>query len=80
MSESAYYAAPGQQFRVPQLLVYLYMLLDMTRCRRVPAEAYSQFVRLMVIVCVDLVLRRKSDGKVLLVKRGTEPMKGFWWW
>jgi ADP-ribose pyrophosphatase YjhB (NUDIX family) len=33
----------------------------------------------MVIVCVDLVLRRASDGKVLLVKRGTEPVKGYWW-
>jgi ADP-ribose pyrophosphatase YjhB (NUDIX family) len=46
----------------------------------VPSEAYGEFVRLMVIVCVDLVLRRASDGKVLLVKRGTEPVKGYWWW
>jgi len=31
----------------------------------------------MPICCMDLVVHHK--GKVLLVKRGTDPEKGKWW-
>ena len=45
----------------------------------VPAATYSSFVANMPIVCVDVALTR-SDGRVLLVKRHSEPVKGLYWW
>lgn len=38
---------------------------------------YSEIHRLMPIVCVDCVVGH--EGKLLLVKRKKEPMKGNWW-
>lgn len=48
-------------------------------CRRVPSDSYGAFVRLMPIICVDVVLER-PDGKVALVQRGMRPLQGYWWW
>ena len=45
----------------------------------VPGETYGAFVASMPIVCVDVALTR-SDGRVLLVKRHAEPVKGVYWW
>jgi colanic acid biosynthesis protein WcaH len=47
--------------------------------RLLPQELYEQVVRLLPILCVDLAIERPSDGKFLLVKRGAEPAKGFYW-
>lgn len=47
--------------------------------RLVPASTYGAFVANMPIVCVDILLAR-ADGKILLVKRHAEPVKGVWWW
>lgn len=38
-----------------------------------PFVLRSQAVRLLPILCIDILLERKSDGRFLLVKRGTEP-------
>lgn len=37
---------------------------------------YGKFVSSMPIVCVDVLLTRKSDGRILLVKRHSEPVVG----
>jgi ADP-ribose pyrophosphatase YjhB (NUDIX family) len=44
------------------------------------SSLYAEVVRSMPIICVDVVLRRESDGAVLLVKRHAEPVRGFYWW
>eukprot|EP00128_Syssomonas_multiformis_P007916 Colp12_sorted_trinity150504_noHs@12520 len=41
----------------------------------VPKELYGHFVDLMPIVCIDVVARR-PDGKILLILRDNEPLKG----
>lgn len=43
--------------------------------KRLPMELYAQVVELLPILCIDLAVERPSDGKFLLVKRGTEPGK-----
>lgn len=40
---------------------------------------YAKFVASMPIVCVDVLLTRQSDGKVLLVRRHTEPVRALHW-
>lgn len=47
--------------------------------KRLPAELYQHVVELLPILCIDLAVERPSDGKLLLVKRGSEPARGFWW-
>jgi len=48
--------------------------------RRLPLELYEQCVANLVIVCVDVILQRKSDRKLLLFLRRDPPAKGIWWW
>lgn len=50
--------------------------------RFLPKELYHQMVRNCIICCVDcLIIRQNQAGKkeCLLVKRASEPVKGFWW-
>jgi ADP-ribose pyrophosphatase YjhB (NUDIX family) len=39
---------------------------------------YRRIVQVLPILCVDVVLRVRGKG-VLLVKRGQEPLAGAWW-
>ena len=43
-----------------------------------PAATYAAVVANLPIVCVDVALTRQ-DGRVLLVKRHAEPVKGIYW-
>jgi colanic acid biosynthesis protein WcaH len=49
-----------------------------------PSELYAQMVRDCIICCVDCIIVRASPisglKECLLVERGTEPVKGTWWW
>ena len=47
--------------------------------KKLPADLYGKAVKLLPICCIDLAIERPSDGRFLLVKRATEPVKGFWW-
>ena len=55
---------------------------DETLLRRLPPQVhdglYRSFVANMPIVCVDVLLTR-SDGRVLLVRRHAEPVRGVYW-
>jgi len=44
-------------------------------------DIYAKMVRDAVIVCVDIILVRRSANKkeCLLIKRSSEPVKGHWW-
>lgn len=44
----------------------------------IPDNIYSQITRLMPIPCVDL-LAEDEKGRILLIKRSNEPVKGQWW-
>ena len=59
-------------------------LTTITSSRKfLPEDLYARLVRDCVVFCVDIVLVRTStDGKkeCLLVKRSSDPVKGFWWW
>jgi ADP-ribose pyrophosphatase YjhB (NUDIX family) len=48
--------------------------------RRLDASLYKQAVENLIIVCVDVVLRRRSDGKLLLFYRRDKPANAIWWW
>lgn len=43
-------------------------------------ELYEQYVANLVIVCVDVILQRKSDRKLLLFLRRDPPARSIWWW
>lgn len=43
----------------------------------IPEEQYKYILENIAIPCVDIVTY--SKGKVLLIKRTTEPAKGLWW-
>lgn len=43
----------------------------------IPEELYQNIIKVMPIVCVDVVIT--YEDKVLLVKRNREPAKGLWW-
>ena len=43
----------------------------------IPAKIYKKIVELVPIVCVDIIIF--YQGKYVLVKRKTEPLKGKWW-
>jgi colanic acid biosynthesis protein WcaH len=47
--------------------------------RRLDASLYEQACSLLPIFCVDVVLKRKSDGKILLFLRKDEPAAKIWW-
>ena len=43
----------------------------------IPAKLYKKIVELVPIVCVDIIIF--YQGKYVLVKRKTEPLKDKWW-
>ena len=43
-------------------------------------DFYSKTVDLLPTVCVDIVVQRKIDNKVLLLFRRDKPVAGVWWW
>lgn len=43
-------------------------------------ELYKEAVENLPIFCVDVVLQRKSDGKLLLFYRRDAPAASIWWW
>ena len=48
--------------------------------RKLPAEFYKFAVEHLPIVCVDVVLQRPADGKLLLFFRKDKPAAKIWWW
>jgi ADP-ribose pyrophosphatase YjhB (NUDIX family) len=47
---------------------------------KLPMEMYKKSVECLPIVCVDVICRRKADGKLLLFFRRDKPAAGIWWW
>ena len=45
-----------------------------------PGEIYGSAVQNLPLVCVDVLCRRKSDGKLLLFYRRDKPACDMWWW
>lgn len=43
----------------------------------IPAKLYRKIIELVPILCVDIIL--KYEGKYILLKRATEPLRGLWW-
>jgi hypothetical protein len=43
-------------------------------------EFYNNAVDLLPTVCVDIIVQRKLDNKVLLLFRRDKPVAGVWWW
>ena len=48
--------------------------------RFLPKDFYMRAVENMVITCVDVIVQRKSDKRILLFYRRDPPAKGIWWW
>jgi ADP-ribose pyrophosphatase YjhB (NUDIX family) len=48
--------------------------------KKLPFDFYSQVVENLPVVCVDVICRRKSDGKILLFYRKDKPAAKIWWW
>ena len=48
--------------------------------KRLDINLYKQVVENMVITCIDIIIQRKVDGKLLLFYRRDAPAKGIWWW
>eukprot|EP00596_Hydrurales_sp_CCMP1899_P004475 CAMPEP_0119036436 /NCGR_PEP_ID=MMETSP1177-20130426/4144_1 /TAXON_ID=2985 /ORGANISM="Ochromonas sp, Strain CCMP1899" /LENGTH=233 /DNA_ID=CAMNT_0006996307 /DNA_START=94 /DNA_END=792 /DNA_ORIENTATION=- len=46
---------------------------------RLPKDFYELAVEALPLVCVDIVCRRKSDGKLLLFYRRDPPVATVWW-
>lgn len=44
----------------------------------IPEQQYRQIMRVLPILCVDIIVVG-PDGKYLLVKRRNEPLMGEWW-
>lgn len=44
----------------------------------IPEQQYRQILRVLPILCVDIIVVG-PDGKYLLVKRRNEPLMGEWW-
>jgi ADP-ribose pyrophosphatase YjhB (NUDIX family) len=44
----------------------------------IPAQQYKEILRVLPILCVDLIIVG-PDGRYLLVKRRNEPLMGEWW-
>ena len=49
-----------------------------SEAKLLPKDVYGEVVRRMPVFCVDVVVRK--EGRLLLVHRGMEPVKGYWWW
>lgn len=53
------------------------------KCRFLPNEFYGDLVRNCIVCCTDIVLVRTNNitkqKECFLVERGTEPVKGVWW-
>ncbi len=47
---------------------------------RLSKELYREVVWYLPVVCVDVVLKRKSDSKLLLFYRRDKPAANIWWW
>jgi NUDIX domain len=45
-----------------------------------PRDFYAQAVEFLPTVCVDIMCRRKCDGKLLLFFRRDKPAAKIWWW
>lgn len=43
-------------------------------------DFYRKAVDLLPTVCVDIVVQRKLDNKILLLFRRDKPVAGVWWW
>jgi len=43
-------------------------------------DFYGKAVDLLPTVCVDIIVQRKIDNKVLLLYRRDKPVAGVWWW
>lgn len=47
---------------------------------RISSPLYQQMVWSLPIVCVDVILQRKSDHSLLLFWRRDKPAANIWWW
>lgn len=47
--------------------------------KKLPIDFYSKAVESLPILCVDVMCRRKSDGKFLLFLRRDKPAANIWW-
>lgn len=56
------------------------MLTVRPEYKRLSADLYAQAVENLPIFCVDVMCRRKSDGKILLFYRRDKPASNIWWW
>ena len=45
--------------------------------KNISTDKYKEILDLISICCVDLII--KKEGKILLVKRANEPLKGKFW-
>src|SRR4051812_43489741 len=43
----------------------------------IPEELYKNILASVPIACVDVIVRMR--GRIILVQRENEPLKGFWW-
>mmetsp|Transcript_5633 Transcript_5633/g.5832 ORF Transcript_5633/g.5832 Transcript_5633/m.5832 type:complete len:275 (+) Transcript_5633:54-878(+) len=48
--------------------------------RRLPNDIYSQVVEKLPLFCIDVICRRKCDGKIVLFYRRDNPASNIWWW
>jgi hypothetical protein len=48
--------------------------------KRLGADLYAQAVEILLIFCIDVMCRRKSDRKVLLFYRRDKPAANISWW
>ena len=48
--------------------------------RFLPKDLYASLAELCVITCVDVILQRRYDKKLLLFYRRDAPAASIWWW
>ena len=48
--------------------------------RFLPKDLYASLAELCVITCVDVILQRRCDKKLLLFYRRDAPAASIWWW
>jgi colanic acid biosynthesis protein WcaH len=41
--------------------------------------SYARIKFLVPVFCIDLIIKRKEDGKMLLCRRKNDPREGEWW-
>lgn len=49
-------------------------------CVKLSADLYRQVVWYLPVVCVDVILQRTSDRRLLLFWRRDKPASNIWWW